>query len=62
LAGGSRLKGADPLTGTFRFVLAVIVVLSHLMGARYTAHMGFFAVRAFFVLSGCVMTSALNEV
>jgi len=50
------------LTGTFRLVLALIVVFSHLVGARYTAHMGFYAVRAFFVLSGFVMTSALNEV
>ncbi len=50
------------MTGTFRLVLALIVVFSHLVGARYTAHMGFYAVRAFFVLSGFVMTSALNEV
>ncbi len=50
------------MTGTFRFLLALIVVISHLAGARYTAHMGFYAVRAFFVLSGYVMTSALNEV
>ena len=50
------------MTGTFRFVLALIVVFSHLAGARHTAHMGFYAVRAFFVLSGFVMTSALNEV
>ena len=59
-----RLKASkgDPLTGTFRFLLAVVVVFSHLVGARYTAHMGFHAVRAFFVLSGYVMTSALNEV
>ena len=50
------------MTGTFRLVLALIVVFSHLVGARTTAHMGFYAVRAFFVLSGFVMTSALNEV
>ena len=55
-------KGANPLTGTFRFVLALIVVVSHLAGAKYTTNMGFYAVRAFFVLSGFVMTSALNEV
>ena len=40
----------------------MIVVLSHLVGGRYFAHMGFYAVRTFFVLSGFVMTSALNEV
>ena len=40
----------------------MIVVLSHLVGGHYFAHMGFYAVRAFFVLSGFVMTSALNDV
>jgi peptidoglycan/LPS O-acetylase OafA/YrhL len=50
------------VTGTFRFVLALIVVFSHLAGSKYAAHMGFYAVRAFFVLSGYVMTCALNEV
>ena len=50
------------MTGTFRFVLALVVVFSHLAGSRHAAHMGFYAVRAFFVLSGYVMTSALNEV
>jgi peptidoglycan/LPS O-acetylase OafA/YrhL len=50
------------LTGTFRFVLALVVVFSHLAGSPHVAHMGFYAVRAFFVLSGFVMTSALNEV
>lgn len=50
------------MTGTFRFVLALVVVLSHLSGSPYVAHMGFYAVRAFFVLSGYVMTSALNEI
>ena len=50
------------MTGTFRFLLALIVVISHLAGAQHTAHMGFYAVRAFFILSGYVMTAALNEV
>jgi peptidoglycan/LPS O-acetylase OafA/YrhL len=50
------------LTGAFRLILALIVVLSHLVGAPWVAHMGFYAVRAFFVLSGFVMTSALNEI
>ena len=50
------------MTGTFRFVLALIVVFSHLAGSKHVSHMGFYAVRAFFVLSGYVMTSALTEV
>lgn len=50
------------MTGTFRLLLALIVVFSHLEGERYMAEMGYYAVRAFFVLSGYVMTSALNDV
>lgn len=49
------------MTGTARFVLAWLVVVSHLVGNDGVAHFGFYAVRAFFALSGFVMTAALNE-
>jgi len=48
--------------GTLRFLLAYLVVLSHLVGTEYAAHFGFYAVRGFFVISGLMMTAALNEV
>ncbi len=48
--------------GALRFLLAYLVILSHLVGTEYVAHFGFYAVRGFFVLSGLMMTSALNEV
>jgi peptidoglycan/LPS O-acetylase OafA/YrhL len=47
--------------GSFRFVLALLVVASHLVGGESAAHFGTYAVRAFFILSGFVMTAALNE-
>jgi peptidoglycan/LPS O-acetylase OafA/YrhL len=37
-------------------------VLSHLVGSAYTVHFGLYAVRCFFVISGFVITAALNEV
>lgn len=48
--------------GSLRFLLAYLVIVSHLVGTGYVAHLGFYAVRGFFVLSGLMMTSALNEV
>jgi peptidoglycan/LPS O-acetylase OafA/YrhL len=48
--------------GTLRFFLAYLVIVSHLVGTEYVAHFGFYAVRGFFVISGLMMTAALNEV
>jgi peptidoglycan/LPS O-acetylase OafA/YrhL len=48
--------------GLVRFFLSYLVVLSHLTGSVYAEHFGFYAVRAFFVISGFLMTSALHEV
>jgi len=48
--------------GSLRFLLAYLVILSHLVGTDYVAHFGFYAVRGFFVISGLMMTAALNEV
>ena len=50
------------MPGTFRFLLAVAVVLAHLIHTPYYLDLGYYAVRAFFVLSGFAMTAALNEV
>src|ERR1700688_2110003 len=47
--------------GSLRFLLAYLVILSHLVGTEYVAHFGFYAVRGFFVISGLMMTAALNE-
>ncbi len=48
--------------GALRFLLAYLVIVSHLVGTDYVAHLGFYAVRGFFVISGLMMTAALNEV
>jgi peptidoglycan/LPS O-acetylase OafA/YrhL len=48
--------------GSLRFLLAYLVIVSHLVGTEYVAHFGFYAVRGFFVISGLMMTAALNEV
>ncbi len=48
--------------GSLRFLLAYLVILSHLVGTEYVAHFGFYAVRGFFVISGLMMTAALTEV
>jgi len=48
--------------GSFRLLLALMVVLCHLVGTDYTSHFGFYAVRAFFVISGYCMTAGLNDV
>jgi len=48
--------------GLLRFLLSFLVVISHLTGSIYAMHFGYYAVRAFFVVSGFLMTAALNEV
>jgi peptidoglycan/LPS O-acetylase OafA/YrhL len=48
--------------GALRFLLAYLVIVSHLVGTEYVAHLGFYAVRGFFVISGLMMTAALNDV
>jgi peptidoglycan/LPS O-acetylase OafA/YrhL len=48
--------------GSLRLLLAFLVVLSHLVGSSYIQHFGYYAVRAFFVLSGFLMTASLNDV
>ncbi len=45
------------MPGTFRFLLAVAVVLCHLIHTPYYRDLGYYAVRAFFVLSGFAMTA-----
>jgi peptidoglycan/LPS O-acetylase OafA/YrhL len=50
------------MLGILRFLLAYLVVVSHLVGTEYVAHFGFYAVRGFFVISGFLMTATLNEV
>jgi peptidoglycan/LPS O-acetylase OafA/YrhL len=50
------------MPGSFRFLLAVMVVLGHLVHTAYYSHLAYYAVRAFFVLSGFAMTAALTEV
>ena len=48
--------------GTFRLFLALLVVVGHLVDHEPFAHFGYYAVRVFFILSGFVLTGALNEV
>jgi peptidoglycan/LPS O-acetylase OafA/YrhL len=50
------------MLGSFRLLLALMVVLCHLVGTEYVSHFGFYAVRAFFVISGYCMTAGLNDV
>lgn len=50
------------MSGTFRFLLAYTVLVSHLSGVASLTHAGDYAVRAFFVLSDFAVTAALNEV
>ena len=42
--------------GLLRFLLAYLVVISHLVGSDYLAHFGFYAVLGFFVVAGYFMT------
>lgn len=56
---GVRLIGL----GTFRFLLACLVVIAHLTGpAPGTGHLGTSAVFAFYVVSGFLITRVLNDV
>lgn len=54
--------GAVLMFGTFRLSLAFLVVISHLVAVEGVHHFGYYAVRAFFILSGFSMTVALNGV
>lgn len=47
--------------GSVRLLLALMVVLTHLVGSEHFHHFGYYAVRAFFVLSGYCITASLNE-
>jgi peptidoglycan/LPS O-acetylase OafA/YrhL len=49
------------MPGITRFFLSVLVIFSHLSGAESAEHFGYYAVRAFFILSGLMMTKALHE-
>lgn len=50
------------MTGAFRFLLAILVMLAHLAeGAKATAHLGIFSVFGFYILSGYLITRVLNE-
>lgn len=49
------------MTGSFRFFLALSVVISHLSGPSYCEHIGYYSVRSFFILSSYAMTAALHE-
>ncbi len=49
------------MPGILRFFLSILVIFSHLSGAHSASHFGYYAVRAFFVLSGIVLTKSLNE-
>jgi peptidoglycan/LPS O-acetylase OafA/YrhL len=49
------------MPGMLRFFLSILVVFSHLSGAHSADHFGYFAVRAFFVLSGLILTKSLHE-
>lgn len=50
------------MLGLLRFLLAYLVVISHLVGSDYLAHFGFYAVVGFFVIAGFFVTSALNGI
>lgn len=49
------------MTGSLRFFLASVVVISHLINTQFYLHLGYYAVRAFFILSSSAMTAALHE-
>jgi peptidoglycan/LPS O-acetylase OafA/YrhL len=55
-------SGVQSMFGALRFLLAYFVVVSHLVGGQQFAYFGFYAVQGFFVLSGFIMTAALNDV
>lgn len=49
------------MPGILRFFLSILVIFSHLSGAHSASHFGYYAVRAFFLLSGIVLTKSLHE-
>lgn len=49
------------MLGSFRFLLAAFVALSHLSGEKSLFHFGIYAVRSFYVISGFVTAAALHE-
>jgi peptidoglycan/LPS O-acetylase OafA/YrhL len=58
IPSGGRI---DVMPGILRFFLSILVVFSHLSGDHGADHFGYFAVRAFFVLSGLILTKSLHE-
>lgn len=49
------------MAGSLRFFLSTLVIFSHLSGMPNVDHLGYYAVRSFFVLSGVVLTKSLHE-
>ncbi|MFO0928344.1 MAG: acyltransferase [Gemmataceae bacterium] len=49
------------MAGVFRFLLAILVVVFHLVPAAFVGHWGPFAVYSFYLLSGYLMTLVLHR-
>ncbi|MGJ8559977.1 MAG: acyltransferase family protein [Litorimonas sp.] len=57
-----KTVGVLSMQSSLRFLLAWLVVVAHLTeGTQWTAHMGFYAVFGFYLLSGFLITLILNE-